>query len=267
MARKRKESGGLGALYVIIVILIIALIGALLYTFKVYEVDLPFKKPEIESKFEKALKENNYQAAYTVYASSKNPENELQDLDEHLKEFFTLCYSTEYNETTWSRFRGIEVFNEHIKDDVLTEMDNLVIKYYNDEFSEDDAKKYLSRLAKFSFTKEKKTECLEYFDGKDASHKAYNEGVTLFNEGKYEEAVGKFKKVSSQDSQRYPLALEGIEYCKTAWGKIKLEEAQAMIDAYNKEGAQALLEELIALFGEYEEAEQMLISLQPELEG
>lgn len=265
--RKKEETGGSIALTVVLVILIIALIGGLLYTLKALEVELPFEKPVLESRFEKALNENNYQAAYTVYASSKSPENELQELKEHLEKYFALCYSDEYDDAAWSRFRGIEVFNEHIKDDVLMEMDELVIRYYNDEFSEDAAEKYLSRLAKFSFTREKKTECLEYFDNKDASHKAYSDGVTLFNEGKYEEAVKSFKEVSPQDSQRYPLALEGIEYCKTEWGRIKLEEAQGMLDVYNREGAQVLLEELIALFGEYEEAEQMLLSLQPELEG
>ncbi len=264
--RKKEKSEGFGAVNVILIILIIALIGALLYTLKVLEVDLPFIDPVIENDFERALNENNYQAAYTEYASSKDQRSELESLREHLREYFRLCYSDEYQDNTWSLYRGIEIFNEHIQEDVFLEMDDLVIKYYNDEFSEADAKKYLSRLSRFSFTREKETLCLEQLALRDASHKAYSDGVDLYNEGKYREAVEKFKKVSSKDSQRYPLALEALEYCKEEWGRIKLEEAQTMLDAYNKEGAQALLEELITLFGEYEEAEEMLLLIQPELE-
>ena len=264
--RKKEKSEGFGAINVILIILIIALIGALLYTLKVFNVDIPFVNPVIQSDFEKALSENNYQAAYTEYASSEDTSGELESLREHLREYFKLCYSDEYQDNTWSLYRGIEIFNEHIQEDVLNEMDDLVIRYYNDEFSEDDAEKYLSRLSKFSFTKEKRTLCLEQLAQRDASRKAYSDGVELYNEGKFREAVEKFKRVSPKDTQRYPLALEAIECCKAEWGKTKLDEAQIMIDAYNKEGAQALLEELITLFGEYEEAEEMLLLIQPELE-
>mgnify|MGYP003500522784 FL=1 len=75
-----------------------------------------------------------------------------------------------------------------------------------------------------------------------------------------------FKKVSDSDPNRYPLAQEGIDRIKNEWGKEQLEQAQNMIKVHNNEGATVLLEELIELFEEYPEAQQLLDSLAPELE-
>lgn len=263
---QKKEKGGSVFVTVLLVILIIGLVGALLYVLNMAGVPFPFVQTVKNSNFQKALNENNYQAAYTVYNNSDNKTVEEQAVQAHLNSYFELCFSMDYADTTWSDFRGIEVFNELIKRPVLDKMDETVKLFYNGQYSEDDTKTYLSRLAKFSFCKEKLTDCVEEVEKKDASDKAYAQGVEYYIQGEYEKSVIEFKKVSPSDPNRYPLALDGIERCKNEWGSIKLEEAQKMIDAYNKEGATVLLEELLDIFGEYEEAEKLLASLEPELE-
>ena len=263
MARKEKDgSKGLG---VVLVILIVLLLCALLFLFKVYEIDLPFFK-EPQSKFERFLEENNYQGAYTIYINSKNPENEKKQLKNHLDEFFELCQSEEYSETTWTEYRGLEIFNDDIQKSVLERMDNVVYRYYNNEISEDDAKKYLSRLSDFSFTDDKYEECKEYLKLKDFSEKAYLEGVNLYNLGKFEESVKSFKDVNEKDTLRYPLAKDAIETIKKVWGEQQIQEAEGFLEVYNKEGAREILEKAIEVFGTFEEAENMLLKLEPELE-
>ena len=266
MGRKKEDSGGSVFLTVILVILIIALVGTLIFTLDALGISIPlFERAGMS--FSSALEENNYQAAYTIYASSENKEKELTELEVHLNGYFEKCTSEDYNSDVWTTYRGIEVFNEDIKENVLDKMDLLVTEYYNNGYSEKDVKTYLARISKFSFADEKYNECIKQVNNKDASDKDYAEGVQFFNEGKIEEAVEAFKKVSEKDSQRYPLAQDALLRCKSEWGTAKLSDAQKMIDAYNKEGARALLEELIELFGEYEEAEQMILTLEPELEG
>lgn len=262
----KKEKGESVFVTVLLFVLIIGLVAVLLYVLNMAGVPLPFVQNIKNSSFEKALKENNYQAAYTVYYDSDDKSNEEQAVQNHLNSYFELCFSSDYTDTTWSSFRGIEIFNDLIKQPVLDKMDETVKQYYNGQYSEEDAKIYLSRLAKFSFCKEKLTDCVEEVEKKDFSDKAYSQGVDYYTQCEYEKAVAEFKKVSPSDLNRYPYALEGIELCKNEWGSAKLEEAQKMINAKNKEGATALLEELLDIFGEYEEAQTMLDSLQPELE-
>ncbi|MBE7092157.1 MAG: hypothetical protein E7365_03135 [Clostridiales bacterium] len=263
---KKQEKGGSVFLSVILIMLIIALVSALFYVLNMVGVPLPFVQRVKNSNFEKALTSNNYQAAYTIYDKSDNKTTEDEALINHLNGYFELCFLAEYNDDTWPQYRGIEIFNDVIKPTVLNKLDETVLAYYNGEYSEDDVKVYLSRLAKFSFCKEKLVDCVDEVESKDASDKAYNKGVELYATGEYEKAVIEFKKVSSSDANRYPKATEGIERCKQEWGSKKLQEAQKMIDAYNKEGATAILEEMIELFGEYEEAQKMLKSIEPELE-
>ncbi len=266
MGRKKEDTGGSVILTVVLVILILALIGALLFTLNSAGVSLPaFDRSGMS--FTEALEEYNYQAAYTIYVSSPDKTEKVIELNGHLNGYFEKCMSEDYSSDLWTQYRGIEIFNEDIRQNVLDKMDQLVVGYYNNEYSEDDVKTYLSRISRFSFTDEKYSECVKQVNNKDASDKAYSDGVEFFNSGQIEKAVEAFRKVSEKDSQRYPLAQDALLRCKNEWGAAKLSEAQKMIDAYNKEGARALLEELIELFGEYEEAEQMLLTLEPELEG
>ena len=233
---------------------------------KVYDIDLPFFK-EKESDFETALKENNYQAAYTIYAQSKNTENEIELLKKHLNEYFILCEAEDYSGEIWTKYRGLEVFSDNIQKTVFERMDNVVYRYYNGEISEENAKKYISRISDFSFTDDKYQECKEYINLKDFSEKAYLNGVNLYNMGEFEEAVKSFKDVNEKDTLRYPLAQDAIETIKKVWGKQELQEAQKLIEVYNKEGAREILENAIEVFGTFSQAENMLITLEPELEA
>lgn len=255
---KEKKSGS--ALVVLLGVLFVLLLGALLFTFKAFNIELPFFKSE-SSTFKNALDENNYQAAYTLYAENGRTQAETDALYEHLNEYFKLCEAEEYTDGTWTCYRGLEVFKAEIEQTVLNKMDELVTKYYNNELTETEVETYLLRISKFSFADKKYDECISQVKNKDFSDKAYLEGVNLYNEGKIEEAVKAFEKVSEMDSQRYPLALDAIERCKKEWGSVKIQEAQKMIGAYNKEGARVLLEKLINVFGEYEEAENLLSTL------
>lgn len=264
MGRKKNKSNGF--LTVLLIILIVVLIGALLFTLNMFGIEIPFFNVD-ENAFEKALNENNYQAAYTIFSSEESGEEELSLLNDHVSEYFLLCEMDDYSSETWTKFRGLEVFKTEIEKTVIDKMEEVVVEYYNSSIDEDKAKLILSRLSKFSFTEDKYNECIEQVALKDYSDKAYLEGVELYNSGDIEGAVKAFRKVSEKDGQRYPLALNAIETCKVQWGSVKLAEAQRMIDAYNKEGATDLLETLIDVFGQYEEAENMLSTLTPEGEG
>lgn len=266
MAKKQaQEKGGSVFVTVILSVLIIGLVVALLYVLNMVGVPLPFVQGVRENNFEKALQSHNYQAAYTVYDKSENKNNEEQALNEHLNAYFELCFSTEYNDATWQQYRGIEVFNSLIKETVLQKIDKTVTEYYQGTYSEQDVKIYLSRIAKFSFCKEKLTDAVDEVDKKDFSDKAYAQGVELYINGEFEKSVLEFKKVSDSDPNRYPLAMEGIERIKNEWGKEQLEQAKNMIKVHNNEGATALLEEMIELFKEYPEAQELLDSLAPVL--
>jgi len=259
-----KKKGRSKLLYVLLGIFVVLLIGALLFTFKI--VKLPFAESE-NNQMNSALKENNYQAAYTEYISSGKTESDKKVLFSHLEEYFLLCASDEYTSETWTRYRGLEIFKEDIQTYVLQHMDELVARYYGNELTEDETKTALSRVSKFSFAESKYGQCIKQIGQKDFSDKAYLEGVELYNQGKIEDAVKAFRKVSQMDSQRYPLALDALNRCKAEWGAVKIQEAQKMIDAYNKEGARDLLEKLIELFGGYEEAEKLLSTLENVVEG
>lgn len=268
MAKKQtQEKGGSVFVTVILSVLIIGLVFVLLYVLNMVGVPLPFVQGVRESHFEKALQNYNYQAAYTVYDKSENKNNEEQALNEHLNAYFELCFSADYNDTTWQQYRGIEVFNSLIKETVFQKLQKTVTEYYEGKYSETDVKIYLSRIAKFSFCKEKLSDAVDEVDKKDFSDKAYNQAVELYINGEFEKSVLEFQKVSDSDPNRYPLAKEGIERIKSEWGKEQLEQAKNMIKVHNNEGATALLEEMIELFKEYPEAQELLDSLAPVLEG
>lgn len=264
--RQAEEKGGSVLVTVVLSILIIGLVFALLYVLNMVGVPLPFVQGIRENSFEKALNSYNYQAAYTVYDKSENKSNEEQALNEHLNTYFELCFSSDYNDTTWQQYRGIEVFNSLIKETVLQKLQTTVTEYYEGKYSESDVKTYLSRISKFSFCKEELADALDEVNKKDFSDKAYAQGVELYINGEFEKSVLEFKKVSDSDPNRYPLAQEGIDRIKNEWGKEQLEQAQNMIKVHNNEGATVLLEELIELFEEYPEAQALLDSLAPELE-
>lgn len=261
---QEQEKGGSIIITALLLVVIVALIGVLGYVLVETEIinfpQLSFTKA---GSFEKALKENNYQAAATIFENSVSKEVELQELDVHLQEYFNLCFSEEYDSSLWTRYRGIEVFNEHIKEKVINKMNETVSRFYNNEFDETSAKTYLSRLGKFSFASETLVLCVEEVEAKNGSDTAYRKGVDLYNQGEFEKAVAEFKKVSELDENRYPLAQTAIEACKNAWGAKEIARAQEMIDVYNKNGAMDLLEHLLEVFGEYPEAQEMLDSLKP----
>lgn len=244
----------------------ILLICALLFTFNAFGIKIPLAKTANDT-LKSALKENNYQAAYTAYLSSGKSEKDKEVLFQHVNEYFELCQSSQYTSDTWTRFRGLEIFKEDIQQKIFEKMDELVSKYYSNNFTESETKTYLQRFSKFSFADDKYDDCIKQIGLKDFSDKAYLEGVNLYNSGKIEEAVKEFRKVSSLDDSRYPLALDAIKRCKSEWGAVKISEAQKMIEAYNKEGARALLENLIEVFGGYEEAENLLSTLDSVIES
>lgn len=267
MAKKQQEEKG-GSVFVTVILsaFILGLVFVLLYVLNMVGVPLPFVQGVRENNFEKALKNYNYQAAYTVYDKSENKINEEQTLNQHLETYFELCFSTEYNDTTWQQYRGIEVFNNLIKETVLQKIDTTVTEYYEGKYLENDVKVYLSRIAKFSFCKEKLTDAVEEVNKKDFSDKAYNQGVELYINGEFDKSVEQFQKVSPNDPNRYPLAIENIQRIKSEWGNEQLQQAKNMIKVHNNEGATALLESLIELFQEYPEAQELLDSLAPVLE-
>ncbi len=265
--KQKKEKGGSVFVTVILSVLIIGLICVLLYVLNMVGVPLPFVQGIRETNFEKALQNYNYQSAYTIYDKSENKSNEEQALHAHLNSYFELCFSQEYNDTSWQQYRGIEVFNVLIKDEVLQKIDQTVTEYYQGAYSETDVKTYLSRIAKFSFCKEKLTDAVDEVNKKDSSDKAYNQAIDLYNKGEYEKSVLEFKKVSPNDPVRYPLAQDGINRIKSEWGEEQLEQAQKMIKVHNNEGATELLESLIELFEDYPKAQELLDSLAPVLEG
>lgn len=268
MPREKDEgTGGSVVLTVVLIAVIVVLIGVLLYVLSVSGVELPFMQGVRNGKFEQALDEHNYQAAYTVYDASTDKAVEEALVTEHLNDYFETCLSGDYTAEVWMQYRGIEVFNALITEDVYIKLDEIVKRYYAGEYTEDEAKTYLSRVGKFSFVKEELTDAVNEVKSKNASDNAYKDGVELYNNGEFEQAVTRLKKVSQNDMTRYELAQDAIERIKREWGKSKLDEAQAMIEAYNKEGARALLEELMELFGGFDEAEQMLETLEPVLEG
>ncbi len=264
LSKKENSIGSSPFVTILLTVVIIGLVGVLGYVLNMAGyITLPKIDIGKASRFEQALNENNYQAAYTVFSNTGDKTGELEALEAHLDGYFTLCFSDKYESSTWTTYRGVEVFNEHISPKVLSKLDEIVSRFYSGEFSEQDAKTYVSRVGKFSFAKEKVTLCSEEIGKRDTSKKAYEEGVTLYNSGNFEDAVKAFRKVSALDTARYNLAHQALEECKKGWGQSQLDKAQVLIDAKNYSGARVFLEDLIELFGEYEKAQEMLILLAP----
>lgn len=245
-----------------VLLLLLVLIIAAIYILGYLGINIPFFGFAKSNKFKSALKEYNYQAASTVLNNTVSKDAELAYLDEHLNKYFDLCFSEEYNDKTWTKYSGIEVFNEYTKDKVLSKMDETVSRYYNGELSKDDVKKYLSRLGKFSFASEKLIDCVALVNEKDISAENYAQGIALANQGKYQEAVELLKKVKEKDTAHYQAAQEALTTCKNMYGAPKLQEAQNYIDTHQNDSARKILNSLISLFGDYPEAQTMLDGLE-----
>lgn len=221
-------------------------------------VDVPLVTFTKASRFETALGEHNYQAAYTVYASTEEKSAELKYLKAHLEDYFEYCKGEEYD---FQAYKGLEIFRNEIESLVEERLKDEVRRYYSGAYSEEEALRLVKRIGKFSFMEKALSDAVDEIYEKTASETAFSKGMEYYNNGEYELAVKEFKKVSEMDTVRYTTALDGIERIRQGYGKSKLLEAEKMIGAFNKEGAQELLEELIALFDGYPEAEEMLSKL------
>lgn len=220
-------------------------------------INIPFLGFAKVNKFEKALNENNYQAAATVFIESQNRDAELESLKNHLDSYFDLCFSAEYNDDTWKKYRGIEVFNEYIKDDVLNELSSTVSRFYSGEFDETNAKVFLSRIGKFSFAKQNLADCVDEVEYKQESDKAYSAASELITNGEYADAIKMLKKVSKSDSVKYSAAEAAIENCKNVYLPGKTAEARDLLSQGDKKGAENIADELISLFPDDESVKEL----------
>ncbi len=260
MARGEEKENSFAS-WLVTAVLIIVIVGAVcacIYVLGMYGLEIPFVKFDRASKFEIALTENNYQAAYYLYANSKDQTAEEATLDAHLNEYFALCFSEEYSDETWTHYRGIEIFRENIEQKVYAQADGIVQNVYDGITDTDSALVYLSRVEKFDFALENKRKCVEEIKGKQASDTAYAQGVEKYNTGEQAEAVELLKKVSPRDKQRYDMANQGIENCRASYGNEQLALARGYIDVGNLKEAGNVLNALKELFGDYPEADEML---------
>jgi len=249
----------------VVTVLIILLFGGIIaggaYYLGELGYDVPFFKHDKVSRFADALNENNYQMAYSIYINSSNQAVELNELNAHLNSFFELCASEEYSSECWSKIRGLEIFKDEIEPQVTARMNEIVSQAYNDIIGIEKAKTLLSRVGKFDFELDNLRKCGEQLNEKADSDAMYLEGVYAFNGGDYVTAVEAFKQVSELDSIRFPLAVDAIAQAKGIYGTERLRDAQKALDANNLEKARGVLEELIELFGTYEDAENMLAQI------
>lgn len=221
-------------------------------------INIPFLGFAKVNKFEKALKENNYQAAATVFYASQNKDAEIEILKKHLNSYFDNCFSAEYGNDTWKKYRGIEVFNEYIKDDVISELNNTVSRFYSGEFDEINTEIFLSRIGKFSFAKQVLADCADEVKYKAESDKAFDSAGELIVNGDYAEAIKTLKKVSKADRAKYPAAQEAIKNCKAVYLPRKTAEARELLAQGDKKGAERIAQELAALFPEEESIKELL---------
>ncbi len=212
-------------------------------------------------KFAEALEENNYQAAATVWkdAEAKGKQETLcEELSQHLQNYFAVCFSSEYTSDTWTLYRGLEIFKTQIEQPVYDKLQEITAAFYRDEYSEEEAKTYLSRVGRFGFADDMLSECAEEINYKSVSDKAYTDGSAYYNAGQYPEAVRELRKVSQQDQQKYASAQQFLTYCLDAYGKPKLEQAQQLYNSGATTGAAEILEELLELFPDFTQAQALL---------
>lgn len=245
---------------IFVLVLMLALCAAVWYMGDI-GISIPFLGFAKANKFEAALNEYNYQAASTVFIESQNKDAELESLKNHLNAYFNLCFSSEYNDDTWKKFRGIEVFNEYIKEDVFAELNNTVSRFYSGEYDEATAKIYLSRIGKFSFAKQVLADCADEVEYKSESDKAYASASDFITKGEYAEAIKALKKVSKADGAKYPAAQEAIENCKNVYLPQKTAEAQAALDSGDKKTAESIIDGLVSLFPEEESVRELQLRI------
>lgn len=238
-------------LTVIIIILAVVFLG-LYFLASYYKADIPFFGFVKSSEFESALNEYNYQAAATVFLSTKNTSEELEVLRIHLNSYFEQCFSDSYDDTVWQKYRGIEVFAEYIESDVFAQAENTVKRYYAGEFTETQAKTYLSRVCKFGFAKNKLSDCRDGINYKNTSDKAYSDGAEFILNGDYVSAIKELKKVSVFDEAKYSASVTGINDCKSVLVPQKISEAESYLNDGNKTKASEIADELYSLFPEDE---------------
>lgn len=220
-------------------------------------IDVPFFGFVKSGKFETALNEYNYQAAATVFLSTKDTSEELEVLRAHLNTYFDLCFTEQYDDTVWQKYRGLEIFAEHIKSDVFTQAESTVKRFYSGEFTETQAKTYLSRICKFGFAKNKLSDCRDGISYKKTSDEAFSSAAEMIINGDYPSAVKELRKVSEFDEAKYSAAIEGIESCKNVILSQKIGEAEAFLADGNKQRASETAYELYELFPDDESVKNL----------
>lgn len=213
-------------------------------------------------RFEKALKQHNYQAAGASMAEFGRFSEKMQaELDKHLEEFVLLCCSQEYNDQTWSTWRGIEVFAKQIKEPVLNKMTQLVEGYYTGSIDEQSVKTYVSRLGKFSFADEKLQDCTNAIAQKNASDKAYNEAYTLYLKQDYVAAYPLFKEVSPYDVPKKTSADAFMQNCIEQYCNPVYNTARQMIENNQVSEAKQIIKDALKAFS-YKPLEDLLNTLE-----
>lgn len=259
---KKKPSGGSGGVTLILIVLLVLLLAGIGVFLVNHWENAPWQEKIVADRFAEALNAYNYQRAATVIAEEGQTEKTEQVLINHLQGYFERCTAADYTDADWSRYRGIEVFNPLITDAVYGEMDAVIVRFYTEQLTEKEAKTVLSRLGKFSFTDKKLKTCTEEIAAKPASDEAYRLGQAAFANAEWIETVTQMRKVVKVDPWRYPLAQEAIEYCRNAYGQGQIDKAERAKTEGHSEEAETLLKDLIAVFGEYPAAEELLASVQ-----
>lgn len=239
---------------------ILVMAGFLIYFFVFSESGLLYSHSG-SGKFAAALSENNYQAAATIWkeAEEKGTQDSLSDeLTAHLEEYFSLCFSADYTSEVWTRYRGLEVFKASIEPAVYARLDEITAAFYRGEYTQEDAKTYLSRAGRFGFAAEKLSDCAEEIEHKTVSDKAFAEGSAFYSAGEYAKAVEELRKVSEKDTQKYASAQELLTNCLEAYGRPKFAQAQQLYDSGAAAAAAEILNELLTLFPDFAEAQTLL---------
>ena len=248
------------ALTILLSAAILVMTGFLIYFFLFSENGLLYLHSG-SGKFAAALHENNYQAAATIWkeAEEKGTQESLSDeLSVHLEEYFSLCFSADYTSEVWTRYRGLEIFKAFIEPAVYAKLDEITAAFYREEYSQDEAKTYLSRAGRFGFASEKLSSAIEEVEHKAVSDKAFAEGSAFYSAGEYAKAAEELQKVSEKDSQKYTSAQELLANCLESYGRPKFAQAQQLYDSGSAAAAAEILNELIALFPDFAEAQALL---------
>lgn len=203
MAKKKKRP-----------IFAVCLISVLIVAGVLYYLVGPQSEFAHNRRFANGVKEYNYQAA----GKAKSEYGELTEsmksaLDENLNEYIELCYSEKYEDTSFAKYRGLEIFTEYIQENLEAKMSETVNGFYSGEIDETTAKTLISRLGKFDFASKKLTDCARAIREKKTSDASYEEGLELYYSGKYDSAKEKFACVSEFDKEKYASAQSFSQSC------------------------------------------------------